>query len=83
MIGFEFIKIIHYITHKRIVLGLGTACPGNFTQKLHRVSEHEFLLFIHVLLIHTRPHNENSFLGMSQITITTFIVLMSNNNHNQ
>ena len=69
-----------------IVLGLGTGRLGKFTRNLRRVSEHDFLLFIYVLWIHTRSHNENSCLGMLQIaiiTITTLAVLTSNNNHNQ
>ena len=34
-----------------IVLGLSTGRPGYFTQNLHRVSEHYFLLFIYILWI--------------------------------
>ena len=69
-----------------IVLGLGTGRPGKFTRNLRGVSEHDFLLFIYVLWIYTRSHNENSCLGMSQIaiiTIATLTALTSNNNHNQ
>ena len=70
-----------------ILLGLGTGCPGNFTRNFRRVSEHYFLLFVfYVLWIYTQSHNENSYLGMSQIaiiTITTLTALMPNNNHNQ
>ena len=69
-----------------IVLGLGRGHPGNFTRNLRCVSEHDFLLFIYVLWMYTCSHNENSCLGMSQITIitiTTLTALMSNNNHNQ
>ena len=58
-----------------IVLGLGTGRPGNFTRNLRRVSEHDFLLFIYVLWIYTRSHNENSCLGMSQIAIITITPL--------
>ena len=65
-------------------MGLGTGCPGNFIRNL-RVSEHDFLLFIYVLLIYTYSHNENSCLGMSQIakiTTPTLTALTYNNNHN-
>ena len=63
-----------------------TGRPGNFIRNLHRVSEHDFLLFIYILWIYTRSRNENSCLVMSQIaiiTISTLTALMSNNNHNQ
>ena len=77
---------LNLLTCLLIVLGLGTGRPGNFTRNLRRVSEHNFLLFIYVLWIYTRSHNENSCLGMLQITvitITTLTVLTSNSNHNQ
>ena len=64
-----------------IVLGLGTGRPGNLTRNLRRVSEHDFLLFIYVLWIYAHSHNENSYLGKSQIaiiTITTLTALTSN-----
>ena len=44
-----------------IVLGLGTGRPGNCIRNLHRVTEHDFLLFVYVLWIYTRSRNENSF----------------------
>ena len=70
-----------------IVLELGTGHPENFTRNLHRVWEHDFLLFIwYVLWIYTRSCNENSCLGLSQIaiiTITILTALTSNYNHNQ
>ena len=68
------------------VLGLVTDPPGNLSPNLRRVSEQDVLLFIYILWIYTRSHNENSCLGMSQIaitTITTLTALMYNNNHNQ
>ena len=39
--------------------------------------------YIYVLWIYTRSCNENSCLGMSQITITTLTALMYNNNNYQ
>ena len=66
-----------------IVLGLGTGPPGNFTRNLRRVSEQVFLLFIYVLWIYTRSHNENSCLDISQIAIiaiTTLTALTCNKN---
>ena len=77
---------LNHLASFLIVLGLGTGPPGNLNRNLRRVPEHDFLLFIYVSWIYTRSHNENSCLGMSQITIitiTTLTALMSNNNHNQ
>ena len=78
--------LLHWSVPSLIVLGLGTGRPGNFTRNLHRVSEHNFLLFIYVLWIYTRSHSENSCLRMSQIAIiriTTLTALTYNSNHNQ
>ena len=77
---------LNLLAYLLIVLGVDTDRPGNFTRNFHRVSEHDFLLFIYVLWIYTRSRNENSYLGMSQIaiiTITTLTAPTSNNNRNQ
>ena len=77
---------LNRLVYLLIVLGLGTGRPGNLTQNLRCVSEHDILLFIYVLWIYTHSHNENSCLGMSQIAIIripTFTALTSNNNRNQ
>ena len=63
--------------------GIRHRSSGHFTLNLRRVWEHDFLLFIYVLWIYIRSHNENSCLGMSQITITTLTAPTSDNNHNQ